>query len=132
VYFITRLRIKAAIGFFIGWASGVESENSYQPPQNVVIEKNTFYNITPSTAPDGEVFAGAITIDAEAGFSSDRKDAIEGLIKGTVIRNNTSNVFMIKSFWEKPDMSLITQSNNKSLDTGLLKKEFYKRIAALK
>ncbi len=121
----------SAIAFYMGRGNH-DGDDAYLPPQNVVIEDNIFYNITPSIAPNGEVFAGAITIDAEAGFSSDRKDAIAGLIEGTVIRNNISNVVLIKSFWEKPDMRLITQSNNKSWDTALLEKKFYERIEALK
>ncbi len=120
-----------AIAFYIGRGNH-DGDDAYLPPQNVLIEDNVFYNITPSVAPNGEVFAGAITVDAEAGFSSDREDKVAGLIEGTVIRNNTSNVPIIKSFWEKPDFSLITQSNNKSWDTGLLEKEFYERIEALK
>jgi len=120
----------SAIAFYIGRGNS-DGDDAYLPPQNVLIEDNVFYNITASVAPDGEVFAGAITVDGEAGFSSQREDKIAGLIEGTVIRNNTSNVTLIKSFWEKPDMRLITQSNNKSWDTGLLEKEFYKRIDAL-
>ncbi len=120
----------SAIAFYMGRGNN-DGDDAYLPPQNVLIEDNVFYNITPSVAPDGEIFAGAITIDAEAGFSSSRKDKVAGLIEGTVIRNNTSNVPIIKSFWEKPDMRLITQSQNKSLDTGLLEKEFLKRIEYL-
>jgi len=121
----------SAIAFYIGRGNN-DGDDAYLPPQNVLIEDNVFYNVTPSVAPNGEVFAGAITIDAEAGFSSQREDKIAGLIEGTIIRNNTSNVAIIKHFWEKPDFSLIQQSNNKSWDTGLLEKEFYKRIEALK
>jgi len=82
--------------------------------------------------PKGDVHAGAITIDADAGFSSDRKDAIEGRISGTIVRDNISNVKLFKSFQKKPDWSLITQKNNASLDTNILKKRFEARIEALK
>ncbi len=122
----------SAIAFYSGRGNN-DGDDAYLAPQNVLIEDNTFYNITPSIAPkSGEVFDGAIAIDGEKGFSLERKDAQGGLIKGTVIQNNVSNVKIIKSFWDKPDMSLITQKNNTSWDTGLLEKAFYERIAELK
>jgi len=121
----------SAIAFYMGRGYN-DSDDSYLPPQNVLIEENTFYNITPSIDPEGTLYAGAITVDAEAGFSSARKDAIEGLIMGTVVRDNISNVKIFKSFWNQPDWSLITQKNNTSLDQSILKRRFAERIEALK
>ena len=121
----------SAIAFYIGRGNH-DGDDAYLAPQNVLIEDNTFYDITPSIAPDGALFAGAITIDAELGFSRANGDAIGGLITGTVLQNNISNVKLVKSFWEKLDLNLLTQINNTSLDTQLLKEQFYERIHALK
>jgi hypothetical protein len=119
----------SAISFYIG-RENHDEDDAYLAPQNVVIEDNLFYNITPSIAPTGEVFAGAITIDGEAGFSFTKTDAIDGLITGTILKNNTSNVPLLKPFWN-PDLSLITEKNNKSWDSRVLEQEFHKRVEAL-
>jgi len=121
----------SAIAFYQGRGND-DGDDAYLPPQNVIIENNTFYDITPSKAPNGEVFAGAITIDAEAGFADANKSDVAGIIKGTIIRDNTSDGKLLKSFWQKPDMKLITLKNNKIKSSKLLKEEFIKKVDELK
>ncbi len=120
----------AAIGLYIGRDSN-DGDDAYLAPQNVLIQKNYFYNITPSIAKSGEVFKGAIHIDSDSGFSRDKKDAIEGLITGTKVVDNFSNVPLLKKFYD-PDVSLIQLSHNKSWDPRPLKDEFERRVDALK
>ncbi len=121
----------SAVAFYIGRDNN-DGDDAYLPPQNVTIENNTFYNITPSTAPNGEEFAGAITVGAEEGFESADKPKVDGIIKGTIIRNNISNVPLIKSWWKKPDPRLLTIEGNKKEDTGVLKKRFNNLIEEMK
>ncbi|RUM67231.1 MAG: hypothetical protein DSZ06_01680 [Sulfurospirillum sp.] len=121
----------SAISFYLGRDNG-DGDDAYLPPQNVIIENNSFYHITPSIAPNGEVFAGAITIDAEAGFGNFDDTIINGIIKGTIIQNNISDTQLIKSFWVKPDPKLLSIKDNKKVDSILLKKRFYEMIDYLK
>lgn len=106
----------AAISFYIGWNDD-KAEASYFPPQNVLIENNTFYNITPSHNKEHNItIKGAITINAGSGFPQVIPDVNYcnrvGVIKGTVIKNNTSNGKLLKEFWN-PNLKLIMMENNK-------------------
>ncbi len=121
----------SAVAFYIG-RGNKDGDDAYFPPQNVIIEKNIFYNITPSRAKNGDIFDGAITIDAEAGFGDSNKTALQGTIFGTIIRENISNVELLKSFWTKPDMSLIGLKGNKKESSKVLQSEFKKRVDELK
>jgi hypothetical protein len=103
----------AGIGFFIGWNSGVDSENGYQPPQNVVIENNLFYGQTSDRG-----VLGSIIIVSNYGFpqgadgSSYIKDG-KAVVRGTIIRNNISDapLFRLEN-GDDPNMSLITLEDN--------------------
>jgi hypothetical protein len=122
----------AAIAFYLGRGNN-DGDDCYLPPQNVVIERNSFYDISPSIAPNGDIFEGAILLDYDSGFSKERKSDIEGLIEGTIIRNNRSNVKLLKYFWQEPDLDLIQLSNNiYTTNRDELEREFYKRINDLK
>jgi len=121
----------SAVAFYQG-RDNSDGDDAYLPAQNVVIENNIFHDITPSVAPNGEVFDGAITVDAEAGFADADISDIDGIIKGTIIKSNISDVKLLKSFWQKPDYRLLTLSNNTKEDSEVLEKEFFERIDELK
>jgi len=106
----------AAISFYIGWNED-KAEESYFPPQNVLIENNIFYDITPSYDKKHNItFKGAINIHAGGGFPTlipSYHDSKRGaVIKGTVIKNNKSNGKLLKELWN-PNLTLLKLQNNK-------------------